>query len=402
MAEKISQYVFKAVIHDDDLLDFSNSPDAGLTYDASEKVTVLQFVNYLQTKIDTIYIADSTITGDRTLAAGGFFTKFDEGDLIVQAEETVDHAFFVYDNAAVEKARLGYDTILNSAHFELIDSGGTFVKALNSELFVNTDIFYVGTDSVGINITSPLIGLALDIRVPQGGAEPLGLFEDRIGGANTSDSLSVNFYFNDTIGARVIGGQIIAKVDDVTAGAGDVNMSILINDNFKVQSNGRVLITPNVFSPAAVAQLEVRGLAGVSTNTTILAKSHGNTSSQLVYQAQNLAGNNLFYVDATAKFFFNPSGLVTGDAVMRGFTEANVFYFNAGTDNVGFGTSTPNVSAIVEFTSTTRGVRYTPMTVAQAGAITPVEGLVLFVSDTDATFPTIGIYAYESGVWNKL
>ncbi len=87
---------------------------------------------------------------------------------------------------------------------------------------------------------------------------------------------------------------------------------------------------------------------------------------------------------------------------MSGVNNANVFYMDASVDSIGIGTNTPHASSIIEFSSTIKGVRYTPMTVSQAGAITVVEGLVLFVSDTDATFPTIGLYCYENGAWNKL
>jgi hypothetical protein len=41
------------------------------------------------------------------------------------------------------------------------------------------------------------------------------------------------------------------------------------------------------------------------------------------------------------------------------------------------------------------------MTVAQAGAITPAEWLIVFVTDTDWTFPTIWYYGYENSVWVK-
>ncbi len=43
-----------------------------------------------------------------------------------------------------------------------------------------------------------------------------------------------------------------------------------------------------------------------------------------------------------------------------------------------------------------------PITATAASAITPVEGMMLFVSSTDATFITIGFWGYQNGLWVKM
>ncbi len=43
-----------------------------------------------------------------------------------------------------------------------------------------------------------------------------------------------------------------------------------------------------------------------------------------------------------------------------------------------------------------------PITATAASAITPAEGMILFVSNTDATFTTIGIWCYQNGAWKAL
>lgn len=44
-----------------------------------------------------------------------------------------------------------------------------------------------------------------------------------------------------------------------------------------------------------------------------------------------------------------------------------------------------------------------PITVAQAGAIpTARNGMIVYVSDTDATFTSVGFWGYENGAWTKL
>lgn len=41
-----------------------------------------------------------------------------------------------------------------------------------------------------------------------------------------------------------------------------------------------------------------------------------------------------------------------------------------------------------------------PITATAASAITPAEGMMLFVSTTDATFTTIGFWGYQNGAWS--
>jgi hypothetical protein len=43
-----------------------------------------------------------------------------------------------------------------------------------------------------------------------------------------------------------------------------------------------------------------------------------------------------------------------------------------------------------------------PITATAASAITPAEGMLVFVSDTDATFLTVGIWCYQNGAWKAL
>ena len=42
------------------------------------------------------------------------------------------------------------------------------------------------------------------------------------------------------------------------------------------------------------------------------------------------------------------------------------------------------------------------MTATQASAITPVAGLMLYVTNTNGTFTSIGFWGYENATWVKL
>jgi hypothetical protein len=190
---------------------------------------------------------------------------------------------------------------------------------------------------------------------------PFSLYENRVGGSITGDNYAINLFFNDNVGTRTLGNSITTRIDGATvAGPGIVGNSINIGADLKVQSNNRVLISPISLTAAAVAQFEVRGQAGVSPNTTFLSRSAGNTASQIVMWAQNLAGNSLFYIDATAKHFHNVSQLSTGDFNMRGLTDVNLFYADASTDRVGIGiaalTSKLTVNGDIETLTNTKGI----------------------------------------------
>lgn len=70
----------------------------------------------------------------------------------------------------------------------------------------------------------------------------------------------------------------------------------------------------------------------------------------------------------------------------------------------GFGTLTPSLNALTDFATTSKApVKLGGgMTVAQAGALTAEDSMIVYVTDTDGTFPTVGLYCREAGVWNKL
>jgi len=46
--------------------------------------------------------------------------------------------------------------------------------------------------------------------------------------------------------------------------------------------------------------------------------------------------------------------------------------------------------------------QFNTITSAKASSITPKEGMFVFVSDTDATFTSVGFWGYENGSWLKL
>lgn len=83
-------------------------------------------------------------------------------------------------------------------------------------------------------------------------------------------------------------------------------------------------------------------------------------------------------------------------------TYDNAAFFVNAVGRAGFGTTAFSVDAKVQITSTDSGLKLTPMTAAQASAITASDGLMLYVNTTDATFTSVGFWGYENGAWVKL
>ena len=346
-----------------DRMDWDSTEDGGTTFESAQ-MTRDELILLVSDNVDTIYTANSQLTGHR----------------IVDGQTLYDLEFLDIDTFEVGSDNMSFDSSGDVA----IGSGG--------------HIDFTSTDGVGINLTEPPTA-ALDIRSPVGSANPLYLYEDRVGGASVGDGMNLGFYYNDDLGVRTLGGTIETRIDAAPT-TGDVNMSMTLNSLIKIQPTKRILITPNPATGAASALVEIRGDA-TTPNETLYLRS-GSNGSASVLLVRNLANQNLIQFQSNGKNIFNSSKLSAGDFQVKGLTDDNMFYADASKDAIGIGLASPNNSAKLEITSTTKGIRQTPMTAAQAAAITAVEGLIVFVSDTDATFTAIGFWGYQNAAWTKM
>ena len=113
-----------------------------------------------------------------------------------------------------------------------------------------------------------------------------------------------------------------------------------LNNMIKIQPTERILMTPSAAAGAAVAFCEIRGDA-TTPNETLLVKSGSNgTGSALLIR--NLAGQNLFSFKSNGDFDLNQSNLSTGDFSWRGQTDNNAVFFDASSNNAGFGLNNPS------------------------------------------------------------
>lgn len=102
-------------------------------------------------------------------------------------------------------------------------------------------------------------------------------------------------------------------------------------------------------------------------------------------------------------FFANGSGITTNIGVYaKASGGGNNYALICDGGSVGIGTTAPDTNCLVELASTNQAFRIMQMTSAQAGGIAALNGMMLYVTDTDGTFTSVGFWGYEAGAWVKL
>lgn len=126
---------------------------------------------------------------------------------------------------------------------------------------------------------------------------------------------------------------------------------------------------------------------GASGNTVVSIKSGASTNPSMVYV---VGGANKWYMQTVgSNDNFN---LLSGDA-----NGNNSRFTITQTGNVGLSNSSPNAAALLDLTSTSKGLLLPRMTKAQRDAISsPPDGLAVYQTDN-----TPGLRVRENGVWVK-
>jgi hypothetical protein len=252
---------------------------------------------------------------------------------------------------------------------------------------------------------------------------------------NTTTDAGFRLDVNGT--ARVQGDTSVSG--SVTA-TGNQNSAIIhsVSDSYNVRLNaGRInfLGTGNSFSGLVIGNTS--GFIGVNKSTfnsiptgSILIGSNANGNVSFIDNQNNetfsvinqgvsssfcrINGGYRYGTDLNASNFniITPLGTGTGAggdiitligvAGTTGTTRnttAEIMRIKSSTANISIGANaTPNASAILDITSTTKGVLFPRMTSAQRTAIaSPAEGLIVYQTDG-----TIGLYIYANSTWRAL
>jgi len=219
-------------------------------------------------------------------------------------------------------------------------------------------------------------------------AEGTGTAIDAVGSINIQNgnlqlggSSGALFYISSgtTFLQASTGQQLILVSQNATAGNINFQCSAVATDiGFQIAK--KTLNQHYVFGLGG-ARYNGNYVSASSTSACIMERN----ANKIIFSANSglPGGGTAIYV---------PNNILT---ISGGATEA--------TSNVGIGTTSPVASAKLEVSSTTSGFLPPRMTATQASAIsTPAQGLLLFVTDTNGTFTSVGWWGYNGSTWEKL
>lgn len=178
-------------------------------------------------------------------------------------------------------------------------------------------------------------------------------------------------------GFGVFGNELRINSDnsnaDITLGFDDYQNGF--TERMRIKGNGKVGIAAS--DPAYLldigGRMRIRGVPGFTAGLWLNNEANSAIPAFVGMQADNQVG-----------FYGNASGWS--------------FVMNTSTGNVGMGTLTPDASAQLDVTSTTKGFLPPRMTAVQRIAISsPTNGLLVYQTD----YPS-GLYFFNAGVWSTV
>ena len=190
----------------------------------------------------------------------------------------------------------------------------------------------------------------------------------------------------------------------------NINGSLNVN-NFRIANNSGV----SYIVPSSNQDIIIGGggntiqnsLSGCAKAFTICTKTSG---SKYVYGMGMLYGAGAYLSESTTNILIERDGgkmLLSANAGLAGgfntFTPNYQMAIAGATNNVGIGTTTPNVSAKLDVSSTTQGFAPPEMTATQASAIsTTSRKLIIYVTDTNGTFTSAGLWMWNGTTWKLI
>lgn len=381
--EKIHEYLSTrtaGTLIGTEFLDLDATDDGGGTW-FSANLTIANLLTYVNNNVNNIYSVDGTIAANRTLFALTRFTKWLGGDVEVQmADETFDYAFLVKNVSNQEKGRFGFDQATFSGILELNNNSGQFFSANDNKIitgFTSSTFSSVTNVKINGNIGATQINnIALHVRasVDNGTNSDIVLIEQTTAGGSPVISNSV---------LRVMGGF---SVSGIRIGL-KVSQHPYVSIGTEVQNLVQLNVDHIYFNNASPSS---------GTIATQIKNRTSRTASGLTTKKGLVVESSGVWSDSGAGNTVN-----TGLEVSVSGGDINYAAILTG-GNVGIGTASPDPSALLDLVSTTQGIGIPRMTGAQAIAITPFDGLVLYATSTSGAIGTIGFWGYTAGAWVQL
>ena len=185
------------------------------------------------------------------------------------------------------------------------------------------------------------------------------------------------------------------------------------NQAYQIDATNGHLFKSAISGSATLARLTTGGNFMVGTTTDAGYKLDVNGTARVSGTARmegalilktdlwNLSSdsqNRLYFGNNDRTYFASPNGYEFRNS------SNNAIINISNTGNVGIGTTSPNASALLDVSSTTRGFLPPRMTGAQAEAIGyPAAGLLVYSTDgSGATITSLGWWGYNGTTWVKL
>ncbi len=239
------------------------------------------------------------------------------------------------------------------------------------------------------------------------------LFESVLTGAmfNTSNSSYAGYFDNQQTFGAAYGiyarGYVAAKLEGFVNinGALNINTLRIWNNN-----NNASYITPlsnQILVIGGGGDAIFNSLSGSARAFTICKKISG---SKYVYGMGMVYGAAGYLSESTTNIFIERDGgnmLLSANAGLPGnsntFTPTFQLTISGATNNIGIGTTSPDVSAKLDVSSTTQGFAPPEMTATQASAIsTTSRKLIIYVTDTNGTFTSAGLWMWNGTTWKLI
>lgn len=331
------------------------------TLDSLCQITVINGISYRSCGKDSVGAGSSTLALDKITDA-------------------VDSSTL---NAGNYKQEWKWNSLANNTGFKLSSTSGGLLNTQNRLFEVEMSGAMPGTGN------SSYAGYFVNNQTNGGGA---ALYAEGGGGGGT---------------AILANGSINIQTGRLQLGGGSGALFYRLSGNTYLQASntqGLVLQSSSGVASIYCGSNELGIIASRKTlNQRYVLGIGGTIYQSSAYLSQNTTAT-LIEKDLGKLIFSANTGLAGGFA---SFTPNNVMTINGGateaTSNVGIGTTTPDATAKLEVSSTTSGFLPPRMTATQASAIsTPAQGLLLFVSDTNGTFTSVGWWGYNGSTWEKL
>lgn len=267
----------------------------------------------------------------------------------------------------------------------------TFNTEVGGSVLTKSDTISNGAFSLKLIGTTAAPGI---LNIQNSGASGYGIYTVMTGANSIGiEGQTLNATGNGTgiigssagSGSQNIGGDFNASGASVSNVAGNFNSSGTAAIGVKITS-GATGINLTASGTAIISIVQSSGTNDILLNSQFIRTTGGSAANGIGVRNEFLVetsdGTNQISNQFISDWEVVTTGSRTSKLIVNGVLSA------------------ATVNVLTMYSS--GPIQLRPITAAAASAITPAEGMMLFVSDTDGTFLSIGFWGYQNGAWAKM